>query len=147
MSTPHARHARQKVFIVVGTIREINTTVDTNHTGVPYCFFFEKEKLSKHSSKQQNVRLVYESSMEAEARRLGATELRPSWRKGTKWAVLYEGRYIHYGARGYDDYNTHHDEERRASYRKRHAGILLGDGRPAYKVKTSPAYWSWHLLW
>ena len=85
--------------------------------------------------------------MNAEAKRLGATELRPSWRKGKKLAVLFRGRWIHFGQLGFDDYNTHHDDDRRASYRKRHAGILLGDGRPAYTVKTSPAWGSWRLLW
>ena len=85
--------------------------------------------------------------MEAEARRLGGTELRQSTRKGKKLAVLYQGKLIHFGALGYEDYTIHHDEERRASYRKRHKAILLRDGRPAYTVKTQPAYWSWHLLW
>ena len=85
--------------------------------------------------------------MEAKARRLGATELRPSWRAGKKWAVKYKGRYIHFGAAGMSDFTKHRDPARRASYRRRHAGIYLKDGRAAYTVKTSPAYWSWHLLW
>ena len=85
--------------------------------------------------------------MEAKARRLGADELRPSWRKGKKWAVLYHGRWVHFGAVGYEDYSQHRDPARRESYRRRHAGIYLKDGRAAYTVKESPAYWSWHLLW
>ena len=85
--------------------------------------------------------------MEAEARRLGATELRQSTRKGKNLAVLYQGKWIHAGALGYEDYTTHHDPVRRAAYRKRHRAILLRDGRPAYTVKTTPAYWAWHLLW
>jgi hypothetical protein len=78
---------------------------------------------------------------------LGAEDLRPGWRAGKKLAVLYGGHWIHFGARGYEDYTTHHDERRRAAYRRRHAGILLADGRPAYTVKTSPAFWAWNLLW
>ena len=85
--------------------------------------------------------------LKAEAQRLGATDLRQSWRKGKKIAVLFQGKWIHAGALGYDDYTTHHDDERRASYRRRHRAILLRDGRPAYTVKTQPAYWSWHILW
>ena len=85
--------------------------------------------------------------MEAKALRLGANELRPSWRSGKKWAVCFCGRWIHLGAKGYDDYTSHHDEVRRDAYRKRHRAILLKDGRPAYKVKSSPAFWSWNLLW
>ena len=85
--------------------------------------------------------------MEAKARRLGATELRPSWRQGKKFAVLYRDRWIHFGAAGMSDFRQHRDPARRESYRRRHAGIYLKDGRAAYTVKESPAYWSWHLLW
>ena len=86
-------------------------------------------------------------NLKIEALRLGATDLRQSWRAGKKYAVLYQGKWIHFGALGYDDYTTHHDPVRRAAYRKRHKAILLRDGRPAYTVKTQPAYWSWNLLW
>ena len=84
--------------------------------------------------------------MEAQARRLGADELRPSWRAGKKWVVCYKARWIHFGAVGYD-FTTHGDRVRRASYRRRHAGILLVNGQPAYKDKTKPAYWAYRLLW
>ena len=84
--------------------------------------------------------------MEAKARRLGATELRPSWHKMKKWAVLYKGKYLHFGAKGYEDYSQHRDPVRRESYRKRYEGILLKDGRRAFKVKTTPAYWAYNLL-
>ena len=95
---------------------------------------------------QKNMRRLYHT-MGAKAKRLGATELRPSWRKGKKWAVLYRDRWYHFGAKGMSDFSQHRDPARRASYRRRHAGIYLKDGRAAYTVKTSPAYWSWHLLW
>ena len=85
--------------------------------------------------------------LRAKAKRLGADELRPSWRAGKKMAVLFRGRWIHFGARGYDDFTTHGDPVRRALYRKRHRGILLIDGRPAYTVKTTPSYWAYRLLW
>ena len=85
--------------------------------------------------------------MDVAAKSLGATELRRSWWKGKKWAVLDRGDWIHFGAPQFEDYTTHHDPVRRASYRRRHRAILLSDGRPAYTVKTQPAFWSWHLLW
>ena len=85
--------------------------------------------------------------MDAAAKSLGATDLRQSWRKHKKLAVLYAGKWIHFGALGYDDYTTHHDDEKRASYRRRHKAILLHDGRLAYMVKTQPAVWAYHLLW
>ena len=84
--------------------------------------------------------------MEAKTRRLGADEIRPSWRAGKKMAVLFRGRWIHFGQRGYEDFTQHGDPVRRESYRKRHEGILLKDGRRAFKVKTTPAYWAYNLL-
>ena len=95
---------------------------------------------------QKNLRRLYHT-MDAKAKRLGATELRPSWRKGKKFAVLYRDRWYHFGAKGMSDFTQHRDPARRASYRRRHAGIYLKDGRRAYTVKESPAYWSWHILW
>ena len=85
--------------------------------------------------------------LEDRARQLGATALARSWRKGKKWAVLYRGEWIHFGAQGYDDFTEHRDEKRRASYRARHGAIRVRDGRLAHTVKTSPAFWSWELLW
>ena len=102
---------------------------------------------SKLAIDKRNVRLVYECSMEAKARALGATSLSPSWRRNKKLAVTYRGRWIHLGQLGYDDYTTHRDPVRRANYRRRHRGILLADGRPAYTVKTTPAFWAYHVLW
>ena len=86
-------------------------------------------------------------SLEQKALRLGATELRPSTRKGKKYAVLYQGKFIHFGATGYEDFTEHKDPARRANYRRRHGAIKLQDGRLAYTVPTSPAFWSWTLLW
>ena len=94
---------------------------------------------------QKNLRRIYHT-ME-KAKKLGATEIRPSWHKTKKWAVFYKGKYIHFGAAGMSDFRQHRDPARRASYRRRHAGIYLKDGRAAYTVKESPAYWSWHILW
>jgi hypothetical protein len=87
------------------------------------------------------------NALRAKAKRLGATDLRRSSRRGKKLAVLYRGAWIHFGALGYEDYTQHRDKDRRERYRRRHRGILLADGRPAYRVKTSPAYWAWQLLW
>jgi|AntAceMinimDraft_5_1070358.scaffolds.fasta_scaffold461660_1 hypothetical protein len=87
------------------------------------------------------------SSLERRAIALGAEGLRPSWRVGKKWAVLYRGSWLHFGSSLYDDFTVHKDPVRRAAYRRRHAGILLRDGRAAYTVKTSPAFWSYYLLW
>ena len=42
-------------------------------------------------------------TIERRARALGAAELRESWRKGKKYAVLYRGAWIHFGAAGMSD--------------------------------------------
>ena len=86
-------------------------------------------------------------SVRERAIKLGATDLVPSWHKGKKFAVLYKDKYIHFGSQAYEDYTTHHDPARRASYRDRHKTIKLKDGRLAYKVKTQPAFWAMELLW
>ena len=81
------------------------------------------------------------------AKKLGATEVGFSNRKGKKYYVIYKGRIIHFGATGYSDFLEHRDKERRARYRKRHKAILKQDGTPAYLDEFSPSYWSYRVLW
>ena len=87
------------------------------------------------------------TDLRSRAKLLGATDLRPSTRKGKKYMVLYLGRWIHFGAMGYADFTQHRDTRRRDAYRARHSRILLKNNVPAYKVPSQPAYWAWHLLW
>lgn len=77
----------------------------------------------------------------------GATEMGVSRAKGKKYYVIYNNKRINFGAKGMSDFTIHKDKARRDRYRKRHGKIKLRDGSLAYKSKTSPAYWSWHLLW
>ncbi len=72
-----------------------------------------------------------EEALHSGAKKLGVKDSVLSWLK--KWAVLYRGRWMHFGAKGYEDYTQHHDPLRRVSYRKRHAGIFLKDGRVPVK--------------
>jgi len=81
------------------------------------------------------------------AKLLGADSLKPSTRATKKYMVFFKGKWIHFGGKGYSDFTIHKDESRRANYRSRHASIKLSDGRKAYMVKSSPAFWAWHLLW
>jgi len=83
----------------------------------------------------------------AVARRLGLPEPFSSQRAGKKLYVVYNGREIHFGARGYEDYLMHKDPDRRRNYRSRHSGILLANGKPAYKDRTKPAYYAYNILW
>ena len=87
------------------------------------------------------------SQLMTKAKKLGATAFGISKAKGKKYYVIYEGRRINFGAKGMSDYTIHKDKARRDRYRARHSKIKLKDGRLAYRVKESAAFWSWNLLW
>jgi len=51
-----------------------------------------------------------------------------------------DGKVIHFGAAGYDDYTTHKDEARKSRYLSRTASQPQND-------ITSAAFWALNLLW
>lgn len=53
---------------------------------------------------------------------------------------------IHFGAKGGQTFIDHKDEKKRKAWRARHSKIMK-DGKPAYKNKDSPEFYSWFLLW
>jgi hypothetical protein len=70
------------------------------------------------------------------------SQLKQSNRKGKKYMVLdpNTGKWVHFGAIGYEDYTKHQDKERRKKYHSR-----MGRFQTAYKY--SPGYLSLVLLW
>jgi hypothetical protein len=78
---------------------------------------------------------------------LGAEDLKISTRRGKKYMALWKGKWVHFGARGMSDFTIHRDKKRRDRYRVRHSKLRTKDGRIAYQIKGSPAFFSWHLLW
>jgi len=86
-------------------------------------------------------------SLRSKALNLGASDFKVSNRATKKYAVKYNDKWIHFGAKGYEDFTTHKDEARRQNYRKRHGAIKKKDGSLAKDDKNSPSYWAWHLLW
>ena len=77
-------------------------------------------------------------------------------------AVLPNGQRIKFGSRGYEHYEdsvpkelgggkwsskNHGDKERRKNYRARHRGILNKEGIPSYKIRYTPAWFSYYFLW
>lgn len=86
-------------------------------------------------------------SLDRKAKRLGATEFGISRAKGKKFYVVYEGKRINFGSLGMSDYTIHKDKERRSRYRARASKITNRYGEYTYLDKTSPNYWSYHLLW
>lgn len=66
-----------------------------------------------------------------------------------KWRVRLvdtEGKFHHvdFGARGYEDFTMHHDEQRKRLYLMRHAG--MGEDWKKSGLLT-PGFWSRHALW
>lgn len=73
-------------------------------------------------------------------------------------AVFDNGKKIYFGSSQYAQYRDstplkayshldHNDSNRREKYRKRHEKIQLKDGRYAYQVKYTPAWFSYKFLW
>ena len=87
------------------------------------------------------------STLRAKAIKLGATEFGHSHVRGKRFYVIYRGHRINFGAANGSTYVDHEDQHKRAAWYARHSNIKLRDGRFAYRVRESPSYWSWHLLW
>ena len=85
--------------------------------------------------------------LRSKALSLGATGFGKSTRTGKKYYVVYDGKTIHFGATGYDDYTTHRDPERRRRYLKRAKAIHNRQGELTYNNKHSANYWGINLLW
>lgn len=81
------------------------------------------------------------------AAKLGLPTPYSSQRKGKKLYVVYNGKEIHFGARGYSDFLDHKDPERRDRYRIRARGALLANGKQAYRDRNQPAFYAYHILW
>lgn len=84
----------------------------------------------------------------------------PRMYKYTAW--MRDGSKVHFGHADYEQYRDavpvslggglwthkdHRDAKRRERYRARHRGVRTKSGRPAYRVKYSPSWFSYHFLW
>jgi hypothetical protein len=85
--------------------------------------------------------------LKAKAIELGATDLKESKRAGKRYYVVYEGKRINFGSSSGKTYLDHKDDKKKENWRKRHMQIKNRDGVPFYTIKTSPSYWSYHILW
>lgn len=66
-------------------------------------------------------------------------------RAGKRFKVVTD-KTIHFGSDVGQTFIDHGDEQKRKAWRARHSKIMR-DGKPAYKNKDSPSYYSWNLLW
>lgn len=74
------------------------------------------------------------------ATRLGLGTVFLSPRKNKKYAIMIDGKWVHFGDSRYEDFTGHGDERRRELFRKRNAKWATAN-------KDSPAYLAYHLLW
>jgi hypothetical protein len=84
------------------------------------------------------------------------SDFKKSTKSGKKYMITINGKTIHFGASGYQQYHDkiglyssldHGDLNRRKRYRDRHKKIYNKFGVPSYRVKYTPAWFSWHYLW
>jgi hypothetical protein len=65
-----------------------------------------------------------------------------SQREGKKWVAAFsDGKHIHFGASGYQDYTQHKDPERRKAYIERHRAD------EDWKDPQTPGCLSRYILW
>jgi hypothetical protein len=81
------------------------------------------------------------------AMKLGASDFGYSKAKGKKYFVVYDGKTINFGAKGYSDFTKHRDVGRQKAYWARHSKIKDKKGRRVINNKNSPSYWAAKLLW
>lgn len=71
--------------------------------------------------------------------------IRKSSRPEKKWMAVFEnGRTVHFGASGYEDYTQHKDPERMRRYRLRHPS---GRENHSKSGMYTAGFWAMHLLW
>lgn len=73
-------------------------------------------------------------------RKYGINDIKISTRKDKKYMILHDGKLIHFGQMGYEDYTKHRDLHRAELFKKRNA-------KWADAEKYSPAFLSYYLLW
>jgi len=70
--------------------------------------------------------------------------LTPSTRMSKKWMITTpQGKKIHFGAKGYQDYTQHHDKIRQINYITRHEAA----GTEQWDNPFTAGFWSRWLLW
>jgi len=78
---------------------------------------------------------------------LGASAVGYSKRKGKKYYVEYDSKIINFGSDVGQTFLDHKDETIKKAWKARHEKIKNKNGEYVYKLKNSPSYWAYHLLW
>lgn len=69
-----------------------------------------------------------------------AMGLEPSTRKDKKYMTVVNGKTIHFGAMGMEDYTKHKDKARMERFKKR-------NGKWRNALRDTARYMAYHLLW
>lgn len=69
--------------------------------------------------------------------------LSKSSKSDKKFMVKIDGKTVHFGAKGYEDYTFHKDENRKNNYISRHKAR---EDWSKSGIKT-PGFWALHILW
>ena len=86
-------------------------------------------------------------TLQQKAQRLGATELGVSPTRYKRLYVIYQNKIIHFGSKDGNTFIDHHDQKKRDAWTARHSKIKDKNGNLVILDKTSPSYWSRHILW
>ena len=81
------------------------------------------------------------------ALKLGAFDFGISNNKSKRFYVIYNNKRINFGSNTNNTFIDHNNKQIRKAWRARHSKIINKDGIPFYKIKESPEFWSWSLLW
>jgi hypothetical protein len=81
------------------------------------------------------------------ALKLGATDFDVSEKKDKRFYVIYNDKKIHFGSKTGKTFIDHKDEIKKNNWYARHSKIKNKDGQYVINLKSSPSYWSAHLLW
>lgn len=87
------------------------------------------------------------NKLKEKALKLGAEDLKKSTRKNKRLMVKYNNKWIHFGDPRNIAFVDHKDKKRRKNYMNRARGIKNKKGQRTYKIKTSPNFWSYTVLW
>jgi hypothetical protein len=77
----------------------------------------------------------------------GATDFGISKRNNKRFFVKYDGKIIHFGLKHGSTFIDHMDETKRKNWYKRHSKIKNKNGQYVIKLKTSPDFWAYKILW
>ena len=91
--------------------------------------------------------MVNMQRLRVKAMELGAIDFGISDRKDKRFYVLYNGRVINFGSKQGQTFIDHGNENKKNAWIARHSKIKNKAGELVIKLKTSPSYWSYKILW